>query len=732
MGGPIFVGDSGLGSAGEFHMATLDKAVARPGAIRMSIGSALLLLFALFAVAPLFGILAYSYQRNESAALSSLERQLGRNMDETVRAAAQMIDTVGRTMAVVAAAAGRQPEQFRDAGGNEILWRALTAADQIDAIYTSFEDGYHRVVSRIDDDRRRFEPIIPKDANWHASYIDDFSAGAARSRHRSFFSQWGTPSGTGYSFATDLDVRGQPHYVHAKAKRSLALGEPSINPDTGSPVMALGFPVLAGERFIGFVGANMTLGTISAYLADNRLSANSVTLIYDRAGRLIAASDAGLLAATAKGEIPRLDRIADPTIAEAVAMRDRAGAAPYVFTAKAGQELSLASRPFPAEFGMDWNILAISPTDDFVGDLRATNRQVAGMIIVIILAELTLILLISRRISRSVAGVVGEFAEIGRFNLLSHDPIQSIVKEIVHLSASTERMKSSLRSFGRYVPTDLVRELLASGREAVLGGERRSMTIQFSDIAGFTSISEKLTPERLVDELGDYFALMREALRKHHGTLDKYMGDGILAFFNAPQLIPNHETEACHAALESQRRLAVDRERRTAEGRPPFSARIGLAVGEVIVGNIGTADRFAYTVIGDSVNLASRLEGVCKFYGVAITASGEVRAATGDAFEWRQLDRVAVVGRAGGTDIHELLGRKGELPPAVAAARDAYETALADYFVGNFGRAAARFRDLANADPSNLAADMMARRARKLNRTPPDGEWTGVYVHTKK
>ena len=131
------------------------------------------------------------------------------------------------------------------------------------------------------------------------------------------------------------------------------------------------------------------------------------------------------------------------------------------------------------------------------------------------------------------------------------------------------------------------------------------------------------------------------------------------------------------------------------------------------------------------MNLASRLEGVCKFYGVAITASGEVKAATGDAFEWRHLDRVAVVGRTGGTDIHELLGWRGAVDARRIAARDAYEAALADYFAGQFNRASGRFRELAE-DPSDLAAMVMARRSRKLHRASPEGQWNGIYVHTNK
>lgn len=382
--------------------------------------------------------------------------------------------------------------------------------------------------------------------------------------------------------------------------------------------------------------------------------------------------------------------------------------------------------------GPDWIVAVVAPEREFTGVARdnALWTLAAGSAALLLAAWAAFV--ISRRIAEPLRVISHDLERLSVFAFDGTPAKPSFVREVEVVRRTAEQMKSSLRSFGRYVPTDLVRELLASGREAELGGERRRLTIQFSDIAGFTSISEKLTPERLVEELGEYFSLMREALRENEGTLDKYMGDGIMAFFNAPRTVADHEVKACLAALDSQQRLATDRERRRAAGRPEFSARIGLAAGEVIVGNIGTADRFAYTVIGDTVNLASRLEGMCKFYGVAITASSDVRDATGDAFEWRALDRVAVVGRTAGTDIHELLCRRGELPPAAAAARDAYEAALSHYFAGRFGEAARGFRELWQANPADLAAETMARRARKLHRTPPEGTWTGVYVHTKK
>ena len=191
----------------------------------------------------------------------------------------------------------------------------------------------------------------------------------------------------------------------------------------------------------------------------------------------------------------------------------------------------------------------------------------------------------------------------------------------------------------------------------------------------------------MVRDLAEYLDVMTGAIREHDGTVDKFMGDGIMAFWNAPNPLPDHAARACRAALRAQERLAAMRERWAAAGRPTFRARIGLHSGEVLVGTLGTAERFSYTAIGDAVNLASRLEGQNKSYGTYILASEDVRAAAGPDFEWRRLDRVAVVGRAEPTAVYELLGEVGQVSPAVLAARELYEAALDAYFAQRFDEA---------------------------------------------
>jgi adenylate cyclase len=208
--------------------------------------------------------------------------------------------------------------------------------------------------------------------------------------------------------------------------------------------------------------------------------------------------------------------------------------------------------------------------------------------------------------------------------------------------------------------------------------------------------------------------------------VDKFVGDGIMVLFNAPRPVQEHAGAACRAALDSQARLRELRRCWREHGRPPLRARIGLHTGDAIVGNIGTPDRFDFTVMGDSVNLASRLEGLNKLYGTEILASEEVRLAAGPGLEWRTIDRVAVVGRAGGTTICELLGEAGAVPRAVLDARITYEAGLAAYLDCRFDDAAKAFARSLDRRPADVAAGLLLARSRELLVDPP-GSWDGVF-----
>ncbi|MCE0497023.1 MAG: hypothetical protein LV481_03645 [Methylacidiphilales bacterium] len=333
------------------------------------------------------------------------------------------------------------------------------------------------------------------------------------------------------------------------------------------------------------------------------------------------------------------------------------------------------------------------------------------------------------RISEPLRALGNDLAQVGQFHLAAEDLPRSVVREVNQLRDAADRMKSGLRSFIKYVPDDLVRRLLSSGKEAVLGGEIRELTVFFSDIEGFASHSEKVAPNVLVHQLAVYFEILSRRLRQHSGTIDKFIGDGLLVFFNAPEKVPHHENLACRGTLIGLQELAL----RQREGEAvAFRTRVGLHRGNVLVGNIGTPERFAYTVLGDVVNVASRLESLNKVYGTQVLASGDVREHAGNDFEWRHLDRISVAGRKGSMDIYELMGLKDGVDDDRLHNRNLYEEALGHYFARSFWDARRIFSQITQNYPEDKAALLMMTRCDHMLSLELPADWDGVFVYTLK
>jgi len=386
---------------------------------------------------------------------------------------------------------------------------------------------------------------------------------------------------------------------------------------------------------------------------------------------------------------------------------------------------------FTAGGELDWIVAYCLPEQALLQSVYDKQKTNAAVSLTVLGIGLAIGAMLASRIASPLRLIAADLGRVARFEFSATPEPASFVEEVAVIADTAERMKASLRSFARYVPTDVVRGLLASGEEAQLGGEMRQISLHFSDIEGFTTISERLSPPQVVEYLAEYLELMTAAIRAEGGIVNQVIGDGILGLFNAPAPLVGHAAANCRAALAAQQALGDLRSRWQPLGRPLLRARIGLHVGDVMVGNFGTHEHLAYGVIGDAVNLSSRLEGLNKAYGTSIVASEDLRTAAGSGFEWRTLDRVAVVGRTGGTLVCELLGHVGSVTADALAARDGYERALADYFAGRFDRAAAGFRDLSTARPVDQAATTLAERAEALARRPPE-RWDGVHLVASK
>ncbi|MBI5885902.1 MAG: adenylate/guanylate cyclase domain-containing protein, partial [Deltaproteobacteria bacterium] len=284
------------------------------------------------------------------------------------------------------------------------------------------------------------------------------------------------------------------------------------------------------------------------------------------------------------------------------------------------------------------------------------------------------------------------------------------------------------KAFSQYVSPDLVAEILKDPDKLKLGGEKRVVSVLFSDIRGFTSISEKLPPDELVKLLNSYLSPMTKIVQEERGLLDKYIGDAIMTIFNAPLNVPDHALRACTVAQRMLHRLAELNAAWEAEGYPRIDIGVGVNTGEVVVGNMGGELRFDYTGIGDTVNLASRLESLNKFYGTHIIVSGFTYELVKDAFVFRELDLVAVKGKAKPVGLYELTSGT----EAARAKASAFAAALVLYRSRDFAGARAAFAAILETDPNDGPSKLYLKRCDDYIAVPPPLDWNGVYVAKTK
>jgi len=284
-------------------------------------------------------------------------------------------------------------------------------------------------------------------------------------------------------------------------------------------------------------------------------------------------------------------------------------------------------------------------------------------------------------------------------------------------------------AFGHYLSGDVIHQLLEEPGKLSLGGERRELTVLFSDIRGFTNLAERADPEELVSLLNTYFTPMTRAILAEGGFLDKYIGDALMAVFGAPLFDPRHPAQALGGACRMHAALG--------ELRPVFEQRgvaidigVGINTGEMVVGNMGSEERFDYTVVGDTVNLASRLEGLTKVYGVFCLAGERTRALAGEGFVFREVDRVQVKGKSLATPVHELVaGPQGSI--AAYRGLEVFAAALGAFRRGAFGEARRGFEAFSKDNPDDTVCRLYLERLAGLGDEPPDG-WDGVSVFLTK
>ncbi|WP_244608175.1 ABC transporter substrate-binding protein [Bradyrhizobium algeriense] len=741
----VLVGSAIAALLGYRNHQRLRVTIARLGALplfvrmgRPRLSLIMSLLFIGLSIPVLIFILIYNYNRNSAGIVSILNDAVAQTSRAGVERTQDLIETTESPLRFLVELAAADPGYFRTEQSRDLLYRALTSAAHIDAVYVSFEDGYHRVVTRVDEDRRRADPLIPPTANWHSSYIDAITYSLLRVRHRTFFDVWPNQVGK-YDVATETDMRrALPGYQLAKTTRTLVVTEPSINPDTGFPVIALRVPIFRGVEFSGCASAHITVDVLSRFLDRNRASAGSITFIADRNnGKIIAFPDKqkGVRIENGVLKIATMADIDDPVVREVHRQHARTGADRFAFQSPInGEDLIAAFANFPGGFGQPWQMITLTPIDDFVGTLKRTNRLMMVVIIALTMIELFFIYFAASRLSRPVENVSQQLQAIESLNFDTPASPPSNIQEIAKLESAASLLRTSLKSFSSFVPLDVVRQLIKSGIPLTLGVEPRFLTVFFSDLENFSTHSETLAPDDLLVQISTYLEEVSSAISEEGGTVDKFIGDGVMAFWNAPVERPDHVLRACTAALRAARRMERVNDVWQAEGRPRIHLRIGLNCANVLVGNVGSSSRLSYTALGDGVNVAARLEGINKLFGTTICISDSIYDHAKTDLLARPIKRVQVKGRKSEFMIYELLAvRTSDDPELRVRDRDEQLSAMTwhasqEFEAGDFPAAERAYRDILKEFPEDSLARFMVaectgkQRSALANVPPARGE----------
>jgi adenylate cyclase len=389
----------------------------------------------------------------------------------------------------------------------------------------------------------------------------------------------------------------------------------------------------------------------------------------------------------------------------------------------AAYEVALTPLPFPG-----WSLVTVIPEAEFLAPVETTLRRlIIGLAVGALLAALLSAMLARSVIANPLARVVGEIRHVESFALDQVRRHPSRLAEIASLSGAIAEMAAGLSAFRKFIPADLVRSLLRQGIEAKPGGSIQELTVMFIDVAGFTGLSERIG-DRVVPLLSRYLDITSEVIVAHGGTIDKFIGDAVMAFWGAPTAQPEHALLCCRAALACREAIEAAGVRDN-QGHP-LQIRIGINSGRMLVGNVGSELRLNYTVIGDAVNVASRLEGANKHYETQILIGPETKRLVEGAMITREIDRVAVYGKTEGLAVYELIAPlTGDIRPAWIAK---YEEGLLKYRKRNFSGAIRCFETVLRECPHDRPTELMLDRCMLLEKSGVDDGWSPIVALQSK
>ena len=501
---------------------------------------------------------------------------------------------------------------------------------------------------------------------------------------------------------------------------------------TGEPGISASVHARApdGRRFV--LALDVSLTDISNFTRQIDISPHGLLGVIDEERRVIGLPSDPSFDDSINSSRALLKRAGDlgvPAIADGAAAYLQLGASPPdIFSFESEGETYWAQfRPFELGINRSFTIFVAIPEDDLLGIVQQQRLLFGAIAMLAMLGAGLMAIALSRRFSHPLGELVRNSQRMGQLDLTPSAAIESSLTEVDQLATEQERMRIALDAFSKYVPVELVRELLRRGEAAKIGGSERDISILFTDVVGFTTIAEAMTPTELTRHLAEYFAALLELIQEDgYGDVNEIAGDGVVAFWGAPSDDDDHAFHAVDAILRSRDRLAELNLDWRQRGLPAMPTRFGLATGPVVVGNVGAPSRLSYAAVGDTVNTASRIEGLNRIYGTEALVTAAVRERAGQGYQWRLVDVVRVKGKYDALEIYELIGRTGEITPEAERFVQRYEEALALFRDRRFDDSINLLDDLAGERADDLSIQRLLARARAMRDNPPGTDWDAV------
>jgi adenylate cyclase len=650
------------------------------------------------------------------------------------------------TPAYLLASVVRNSPSIQTADGSKeairpLIFQYLKASPQISAVYAGYANGNFFHVLSVSESEKAFVqqlggPPLTRFA------VQDIRAddNGARTQTWRFFDNDNRQIGTLTNTSPPYDPRSRGWYIDAmKSPKAVVRTMPYQFAATSQVGMTLAQALESG----GVVGVDLTLERLMLYVRSIRANDAHRFIAFDDKNRLLAHYDPQQMFKPAGSpenpsfELATTADVTDPVARKGLQLFSRDG--PYRLA-----ELSVADTNYLATVdrqitrdGDAFFQLYAAPLSDFQGSLADAAGRSIPVALLIFLLTLPAIIYLARSISNPLARLSKEAELIRSFQLDDPIRLRSRVHEVSTLIRSMSGMKGTIREVSKFVPKALVKDILESESQVAVGGSTRRVSILFTDVKDFTPISEDLSPHGLMANMSEYFEALASLIIKANGTVDKFIGDAIFAFWNAPLPVVRHEHVACMATLECRAASQRLNARWVEEGLSPWHTRFGIHVGEAVLGNVGSSDRIDYTAVGDNVNVAARLEGLNKYYGSSILVSGQIAAVCSDEFLFRHVDRSQPKGVGTPLDIFELLGTMNgpdefHITPAMSKLVRDWDHVYEVYAGRDWLRALDALEAFADEYPEDVLAGIYLDRVVGFMLEPPPEAWDGIIHFSKK